>query len=324
MRRSGLLLWLFASAFVASAQPADVPPPPAGECDASRSVCENVVVTPPFHARSPELPPSAPQTFGGLRLQADAVLRNIALGDEPTGLKAVVTVHNPTTETLTLNMTGCQLLLLAYDHPDRASGTRYARATCRANCLDVLRLEPGGTQRIELDLNDYQLSSKLADGRYSFELHLILPQHTFTFSLGSADIRFIVPNLSYKAETHRVGPWNYGRLLTYVVVENHNAEPVLLTYGQCALLVRFYRTATRTGTPVYSRLVSPSGFCEAYLAASEVEPGGSLLADEFEVSVPMGEIKAAVDKPGYLYVQLNLELDWRATPVDAGVLYVSP
>jgi hypothetical protein len=38
----------------------------------------------------------------------------------------------------------------------------------------------------------------------------------------------------------------------------------------------------------------------------------------------MGEIKAAVDKPGYLYVQLNLELDWRTTPINAGVLYVAP
>lgn len=316
----GLVFLVLVSILVACAQPADTSPPPAGECNASQMVCESVVVTPPVQTELPDVPPSEPQTLDQLRFQARLVLRNTALNDEPTGLKAVVTVENPTAEAVTLDMTGCQLVLLAYELSERPSDSRYARATYRADCLDMLRLEPGSTQRIELDLNDYQLSSKLADGRYSFDLNLVLPEHVFTFTLGSADIRFSIPNLGYKASTHQVNE----RLLTSVVVENHNDEPVLLTYGHCALLVRLYRTADRTGEPAYSRVATPDGLCLGYLASSEVEPKDSLLADEFEVSIPLREIEGAVAEPGYYYVQLSLELDWREMPMNTGVLYVAP
>ena len=150
--RFSLLLLVLVSILVACAQPADIPSPSASECNASQTVCENVVVTLPVQAESPDVPPSETQTLDRLRFQARLVLRNTALDDEPTGLKAVVTVENPTTEAVTLDMTGCQLVLLAYDRPNRTSEVRYAAATYRANCLDVLELEPGSKKRIELDL----------------------------------------------------------------------------------------------------------------------------------------------------------------------------
>lgn len=334
--RFGLILSVLASVLVACAQPADVPVTPAGECNASQTVCENVVVTPPVRSEPADLPLSAPQTSNGLRFRARMVLSNTALGDAPTTLKTLVMVENTTTETITLDMNACHLTLSAYDHPERPSGTRVARATYEDTCYFsdalvlapdgtyVLKLKPGGTLPLWMDLNDYFLSSKLADGRYDFDLKLVLFEHALTFAVGSADVRFFVPNLGYRAVTESVGSGDAAQLRAAVTVENYNAEPVLLTYGHCALLVQFYRTVDRTGKPVYSRSVSPDGLCLAYLASSGVEPGGSLLAEEFEVSVPLGEIKGAVDKTGYLYVQLSLELDWRATPIDAGVLYVAP
>lgn len=143
----GLVFLVLVSILVACAQPADIPSPSASECNASQMVCESVVVTPPVQTESPDVPPSEPQTLDQLRFQARLVLRNTALNDGPTGVKAVVTVENPTAEAVTLDMTGCQLVLLAYDLSERPSDTRYARATYRADCLDMLGLEPVGMAR---------------------------------------------------------------------------------------------------------------------------------------------------------------------------------
>ncbi len=337
--RLGSLLLVLVSALVACAQPANTPVAPVGECNASRTVCESVVVTPPVRTEPPELPLSAPQTSNGLRFQARMILKNTALGDEPTTLRALVTVENPTTETVTLNMDACHLTLFAFDRHDRhdrPSGTRVARATYEDTCyfdLDALipeadgtyalKLKPGGTQLLWMDLNDYFLSKKLPDGRYDFDLKLALSGQALRFAVGSTDVRFFIPNLGYRAVTESVGNRDAQELRAAVTVGNHNDEPVLLTYGHCALLVRFYRTADRTGKPVYSRLVSPDGLCLGYLAVSEVEPGGSLLAAEFELSIPLSEIEEEVE-PGYYYLQLNLELDWREMPIATGVLYVAP
>lgn len=232
-------------------------------------------------------------------------------------------------------MGACHLTLSAYDRPGRPSGSRVARATFEDTCYFsdalvpmpdgtyVLRLEPGGSLPLWFDLNDYRLSAELADGRYDFDLKLALSEHLLIFAVGGADVRFSVPNLAYSAVTENVRSGDTAQLRAVVAVENRNDGPVLLTYGHCALVVRLYRTAERTGVPVYSRSVSPDGFCLAYLASSEVAPGGLLRADEFEVLIPVSEIEGTV-APGYYYVQLSLELDWRATPVDAGVLYVAP
>ncbi len=331
--RFGLLFLILATALAACAQPAALPVAPVGECNASRTVCESVVVTPPIRAEPPDLPLSAPQTSDGLRFQARLVFNNPSLGDAPTTLRALVTVENPTPETVALNMGACQFTLSAYERPERPSGSRVAQATFEDTCYFsdaleplpdgtyVLRLEPGSSLPLWFDLNDYFLSSELADGRYDFDLKLVLSEHRLTFAVGSADVRFSVPNLAYRAVTENVRSGNLAQLRAAVVVENRNREPVLLTYGHCALVVRLYQTAEGTGTPVYSRSVSPDGSCLGYLASSEVSPGGSLRADEFEVLIPVSEIEGAV-APGYYYVRLSLELDWRATPVDAGVLAV--
>lgn len=214
--------------------------------------------------------------------------------------------------------------LLAYNRQG-ASDTRTPQAVFEQPCLfgDAPTLEPGGAVELEVQENDYYTSVALPDGRYYFELELTLSGQTVTLSAGSADVRFFVPNLGYLADTEIVGDGNTAQLRATVTVENRNDEPVVVTYGCSAILVRLYRTAERTGEPSYTRGTSPSGGCDAYLAISEVEPGGSLLADEFEVSIPLSEIEGEV-KPGYYFVQLGLELDWREKPISAGVLYVAP
>lgn len=331
----GLLLSVLVSTLVACAQPADIPVTPAGECNASQAVCESVVVTPPVRAEPPDVPLSAPQTSDGLRFQARLKFSSTSLGDAPTTLRALVTVENLTPKTVALDMGACHFTLSAYDRPERPSGTRVAQATYEDTCYFpdalvltsdgtyVLKLEPGGSLSLWFDLNDYFLSSKLADGRYDFDLKLTLSEHLLTFAVGSADVRFFVPNLSYKAVTESVGSGDEAQLRAAVTLENHNDEPVLLTYGCGAILVQLYRTADREGEPHYSRGSSPGGGCDAYLASSKIEPGGSLLADEFEVSIPLSEIQGEVEA-GYYYVRLSLELDWRTTPIAAGVLYVAP
>lgn len=332
--RFGLLLSVLASTLVACAQPADVPVTPAGECNASQTVCENVVVTPPVRSTPPDLPLSALQTSDGLRFRARMVLNNTALGDAPTMLRALVKVENTTTETVTLNMEECYLTLSAYDRPERQSGTRVARATYEDTCYFsgalvrapdgtyVLKLKPGGTLPLWMDLNDYFLSSKLADGRYDFDLKLVLSEHALTFAVGSADVRFFVPNLSYRAVTEIVGEGDAAQLRAAVTVENRNDEPVFLTYGACALNMRIYRTADRSGQAVYDPLAQPDVGCPDYLAYSQVESNESLLVDEFDMSIPLHEIAEKVE-PGYYFVQLSLELDSRTMPIDAGVLYVA-
>lgn len=172
--------------------------------------------------------------------------------------------------------------------------------------------------------NDYYTSVALPDRRYYFDLELTLSKQVLTLPAGSADVRFFVPNLGYRAVTEIVGEGSAAQLRATVTVENQNDETVLLTYGCSAILVRLYRTAERTGEPSYIRGTSPGGGCDAYLAHSEVELGDSLLADEFKVSIPLREIKEVVVEPGYYYVQLSLEVDWREMPMNTGVLYVAP
>lgn len=163
----------------------------------------------------------------------------------------------------------------------------------------------------------------LPDGRYYFDVELTLSGTTLTLPAGSADIRFVVPNLGYRAVTEIVGEGDAAQLRAAVTVGNRNDEPVFLTYGACALNMRLYWTANRSGQAVYDPLAQPDVGCPDYLAYSEVEPNDSLLADEFDVSIPLHKIAEKVE-PCYYFVQLNLELDWRTMPIDAGVLYVAP
>lgn len=146
--RLGLPFTVLVVLLVACAQSADAdtPLPPAGECDVSRTTCQNTVVTPPFRPDRSEQPPGEPQELGGLHVYARMTPEKTALGDEPMSLAAVVTIENLTSRVVTLDPSGCRLKLFAYDQPERANGTRVVQATFEQPCSlsGAPPLEPGG------------------------------------------------------------------------------------------------------------------------------------------------------------------------------------
>ncbi len=100
-------------------------------------------------------------------------------------------------------------------------------------------------------------------------------------------------------------------LNTSVVVRNPTAKPFAVDYGACAVNVRLFKNADRTGNPVWrseDRRAPGSPYtygCITPLYVSTVPPGDSLV---FPMNVPMYEVIGDSLPAGHYYVSAELGL----------------
>lgn len=112
--------------------------------------------------------------------------------------------------------------------------------------------------------------------------------------------------LKYAIET-RVDGVAPKTLQVRVAVTNPTDRPFYLEFGSCALHVHAYRTAARTGNPVWrSEYSQPYGIgvprgCLDYLATKLLLPGASFAPPEFSAAIPMEEILADSLPAGHYY-----------------------
>ena len=175
------------------------------------------------------------------------------------------------------------------------------------------------------------LGDSLPAGRYAFSYAVrTADQRTLEFASSaihltgdptppSADLSAV--RFEAFAEIVDVGP----RMLRVVAtMRNTGARPVQFSHGTCNPLVRLYRNAERSGSPVWrSEYRRPSGNNVAYACAdvlyrSVLLPGDSVA---FPVLTPMHEITADSLAAGRYYVNAALSLidetgsapDWQTT-----------
>jgi hypothetical protein len=234
----------------------------------------------------------------GLRYGASA---RMTKDFQPPQVLAAVTVTNESAQPRTLRVKGCTVLLRAYRSAERAGTPAFFEAAspgweCAQKGEDVA-LGPGASRTLDTSVDVYRILDDVnPEGRYYFTVLLRRGDHALELPAGDAELSYGLGSLHHRAEARLADD---GRMIDVeVVVVNDGRRPVHVEYGACAVRLRVYRTADRSGDPVWdsSRRPNPDPrtgertACPLHSAATTLAPGDSLAPREFTVSLPVAAI----------------------------------
>lgn len=290
---------------------------PTDACDVTRTNCTQALDVVPFETDRPLEEPGDAEEFAGLQVSAATQWLDFSEEVYGSALRVVVTLRNPTDRAVTLGTTGCRLGLRTFDQPERV-GSPLTESETECGLGRELTVPPQGERVID----ELMGVGKLPDERYYLDVRLMLNAETLELAAGSADIDYTLP-FSYEAVTE-VAPRNFpSSLRSAVTLTNRSDEALTVSFGACILNVQLYLTEARVGEPVYDHFAQNDATCPGYLAGATVEPGRSLLADEFKSSVRLGELRDALGVAGTYHLRLRFELNGQEIVFDPGVLVLS-
>jgi hypothetical protein len=236
----------------------------------------------------------------------------------PEVVRTVLTVTNPSDRPVETGIRGCTLLLRVYRADDQARGPVWDAGRGGQCTQDPMRLSLGpGESRTFEDRTDVWriLGESLPPGRYAFAALFRLADETLEIPAGELELSNRLEGFAYRASTRLVGT----RLHATASITNTTSRPIYLEYGDCALSVRAYRTADRSGEPAWrSEFRAPwAGYggydCLAYLATATVAPGATFQPREFQLAVPVIEILGDSLPDGRYYFSASLRLNFART-----------
>jgi hypothetical protein len=237
----------------------------------------------------------------------------------PQTVRTVLTVTNPSDRPVETGIRGCTLLIRAYRVDDRARGPVWDEGRGGQCMEDPMRLSLGaGESRTFENRTDVWriLGESLPTGRYAFAALFRLADETVEIPAGDLALSNRLEGFAYRATT-RVSDTS---LRVTASITNTTSQPVYLEYGDCALSLRAYPTAARTGEPVWrSEFRAPSGggygyVCLAYLATATVAAGATFQPGEFQLTVPLIEILGDSLPNERYYFSASLRLNFARTP----------
>ncbi len=287
---------------------------PADACNVTQTNCIRALDVVPFETERPQEEPGAAEGFAGLQVSAATQWLDFSEEAYGSALRAVVTLQNPTDRAVTLDTSGCRLRLHIFDDPERAGGP-LEESGMECDLGRELIVPPRGERVID----KHATLSDLPDERYYFDVRLMLNAGTLELAAGSADIDYTLP-FSYEAVTNVASRNGQPDLQSAITLTNQSDEAITITFGACILNVQLYLTEARIGKPVYDYLAQPDFGCPGYLAGATVEPGASLLADEFKNFIAIAELADAVGVAGVYHLRLRLDLNEQEMIFDPGVL----
>ena len=257
--------------------------------------------------------------LGDLIYRAEIIPENTSLESDPMSLRAVVTVFNPTGRLVTLNVSSCTVSIRAYEAVPYGALLWEPGGECPFP-PQTITFEPGTSQSFEFHTAEVWLAWGLPDGRYFFTALFRLADETIELPAGSAEVRFAVPGLRYDVET-TMTKTDPRSLEAFLTVTNENDEVVRLWYGSCSLNLFVYRTADRSEAPVFDVLsfyARSRIACPDYLAIADLQPGASLLAEEFQLRIPVADVLGDTLEAGRYYFSVSLEHNLRTQSFEAG------
>jgi hypothetical protein len=262
----------------------------------------------------PVEPPPAERQIGNLFYRAEVIPEDTSLDSDPMSLWITVRVRNPTDQSVELPVQGCTVWPEVYGSPARSEEPVWAPEGVCAQQPYSVWLAPGATREFSFLAYDAMLGGNLPDGRYYFNALFRQPDDTLVLPAGSGDVRLRVPGLAYRV---RLRSEDREAVRAEVTVINRNEQRVRVTFGHCASGMKLYRDDDRQ-EPV------PQGgsdrVCLLYLAVRDVEPGDSLLPDEFARSFSLSDLVEGRLEQGRYFVSVSLGHNWRTYEFPAGVL----
>jgi hypothetical protein len=235
----------------------------------------------------------------------------------PTRVRTLITVQNRAGRPVDLAVRGCTEGVRAYRDPARtvpALPHAYRGAQCMQDPFTIA-LSPGESREFETGMDaDRFLGDSLPPGRYYLSATVRLRDRTVEIPAGDVVMSTGLGALRYQASVGVDGSTLRGR----GVVVNAGGRPVSVEYGSCALNLRAYRTAARTGPPAWrSEERQPyggGGFygCDAVGHGAVIAPGDSLA--RFGVESPVIEVLGDSLPDGRYWFTAVIELNSAASP----------
>jgi hypothetical protein len=258
------------------------------------------------------------------RSVADSAREN-AVG--PTRVRTLITVQNRAGRPVDLAVRGCTEGVRAYRDPAR-SVPALPHAHRGAQCMQdpfAIPLRAGESREFESGIDaDRLLGDSLPPGRYYLSATFRLRDRTIEIPAGDVVLSTGLDALRYRASTGVAGSTLHGR----GVVINAGASPISVEYGSCALRLRAYRTAARTGPPAWRsegrQPYGGGGFyaCDLAGRGAVIAPGDSLA--RFGVESPVIEVLGDSLPDGRYYFTAVIELNSGASPeIPAGETQLS-
>ena len=241
---------------------------------------------------------SGPYRADGLLYHASA---RIPSDVQPPQVRASITITNESDREILLPLKGCSVLLRAYGSPRRAGAPAFFDAQRPGwECSEqgeTIPLAPGASRELTTSVDVFRILDDVnPEGRYYFTVLLRRGDHTLELPADDAELGYGLGGVRHRADARLA---DEGRMLDVdVVVLNGGDRPAHVDYGACAVRLRVYRTAHRTGEPAWdsSRRPSPDPRtgerieCPAHSAATSLAPGDTLQPREFSESIPVAAI----------------------------------
>lgn len=273
-------------------------------------------------------------------------------------LDVTVTAINPTSKAMQIEIPDCAVNVLVYDRKDSTRKVLWSswrqkypgppRATGRTCIGGVveMNLEPGDSIRGGPLIYQAAIFNILGDtikaGEYPAEVIVDVSGKRSTFDAGVLSInslprgerlpfpRPLSPVDSSLADVEftltsgieDVAPASFG---VHVAAHNRSPRAVHLSFGDCALTVFAYRSATRTGVPAWRSdraaapwVKRPIFGCLAYLATQNILAGQSASPREFNRLIPTYEILGDSLAEGLYHFRAELEVSGQTFALNAG------
>ena len=242
----------------------------------------------------------------------------------PMELEVTATIANPTRTAKDIWLGGCPAWIRIYATPadtGRPLADIPRGATCMATAQHVV-LAPGESRTLPAGGFRTISEDTLPNGRVYVFAAVDRIRDIVNVPAGPLDA--VSPNagLALEARTTVAGA-RQDTVRTRVTVTNTNAQPVRLEYGACSITLLAYRSATRTGAPIWNSSMrrAPEGAvygCPLYLAVGVAQPGETMSPKEFNVAYAIREVLGDSLPDGRYYFAARVRLNWRTSVVSAG------
>jgi hypothetical protein len=257
---------------------------------------------------------AAPVEHDGLLYSARVVPVDADVGAGPMSLRIVVDVRNPGSDAVNLTVAGCTVWPEFYQPHVGSEPVWVPQGTCAQAPYNV-SIGAGETRSLDFLAYEVMLAHGLDDGRYAVTALFRLPHTTLRLDAGTADVRLYVPNLAFHVLVDEAG----GRPTATVRVENRNAVPVPLEWGNCAVGFELHRDADLADAPLR---LERERVCLGYLAMDVVAAGAVLEAREFSYTPASHSGRNPELQPGTYHLVVALRLNWRTYRFPMGTLTV--
>jgi hypothetical protein len=243
----------------------------------------------------------------------------------PQAVRTVLTVSNPSGERVEMGVRDCTMTLRAY-RPSGRRGAPVWDAVRGRQCIEAptrFVLGPGESRTFVARTGVWRiLGDSVPPGRYAFAAVFRLADQTLEIPAGEVVLPDRLAGLRFRTEIRLVGT----ELHAASSVTNTTSRAIYLEYGACALSLHAYRSAARSGAPVWRsdrrapwERLGPrerrGGYgCPAYLRARALAPGATLERREFQLRVPLIEILGDSLLDGRYYFSAIVRLNDGHTP----------